>query len=104
MPRGVMLGVLLLEFLSVPVAQTQNVNTGRPAEEIHAQKIPSPEDIRARLGDAQLQKDVDDLSRLSRSVADDMDAMKRGLFQKDLPDKLKRLEKLSKHVREELQR
>ena len=104
MPRGIILVVLLLEFLIVPVAQTQNVNTGRPAEEIHAQKIPSPEDIRARLGNAQLQKDVDDLSRLSRSVADDMDGLKRGLFQKDLLDKLKRLEKLSKHVRDGLQR
>jgi len=103
MPRGIILGVLLLEFLIVPVAPTQNVNMEHPAEEIHAQKIPSPEDIRARLSGAQLQKDVDNLSRLSRSVADDMDAMKRGLFQKDLPDKLKRLEKLSKHVREELQ-
>lgn len=104
MPRGIILGILLSEFLIVPFAQTQNVNMGHPAEEIRAQKIPSPEDIRARLSNAQLQKDVDDLSRLSRSVADDMDAMQHGLFQKDLLDKLKRLERLSKHVREGLQR
>lgn len=104
MRRGIVAGVLLLEFLIVPVGQSQNVNMGHPVEEIHAQKIPSPEDIRARLGDRQLQRDVDDLSRLGRSVADDMDAMKRGLFQKDLLDKLKRLEKLSKRVRDELAR
>jgi len=50
----------------------------------------------------QLQKDAKELAGLCASVSDDMDHVKQGILSKDALEKLKRMEKLSKRVREEL--
>jgi hypothetical protein len=71
-------------------------------QEIEVQKHSSPEDIRARAANLQLQKDAKELSGLCALVSDDMDHVKQGLLSKDALEKLKRMEKLSKRVREEL--
>lgn len=91
------LGVLLLVL---PV-QSQNVNPAHP-EEINVQKRPSPEDIRARASNLQLQRDAKELADLCASIPADMDGVKQGLLPKDVVEKLKRVEKLSKKVRQEL--
>ena len=88
-------------FLVAAPLVSQNVNTMHP-QQIEAQKLPSPDDLRARTANAQFQKDVKELAALCASVADDMDRVKQGLLAKDAPDKLKRMEKLSKRVREGL--
>jgi hypothetical protein len=46
-----------------------------------------------------LQREARELLELSQSVQPDIESLKRGLFHKDLIDKLKRIEKLSKHLR-----
>jgi len=81
----------------------QGVNTMHPPE-IDAQKHASPEDLRDRMGDVQLQKDAKELSEICAAVRGDMDGLKQGLVSKDLVERLKRMEKLSKHVREQLTR
>ena len=91
------LGVLLLVL---PV-QSQNVNPAHP-EEINVQKRLSPEGIRARASNLQLQKDAKELADLCASIPADMDGVKQGLLPKDVVEKLKRVEKLSKKVRQEL--
>ena len=77
----------------------QNVNPMHP-EEISAQKHPSPDDMRARAANAQLQRDAKELAELCASVPGDLDGVKQGLMSKDLLEKLKRMEKLSRRVRE----
>jgi hypothetical protein len=91
---------LLLVVLPV-CAQTVNMNH---PEEIHAQTVPSTDAVMARMHGLQLQKDVRELSQLCSSLPSDMDGVKQGVLQKDVINKLKRLEKLSKRVREELTR
>ncbi len=71
-------------------------------QEIDVQKHSSPEDVRTRAASLQLQKDAKELSELCASVSDDMDHVKQGLLSKDALEKLKRMEKLSKRVREQL--
>jgi hypothetical protein len=71
-------------------------------EEISAQKHPSPDDMRARTANVQLQKDAKELAELCALVPRDMDGVKQGLMSKDLVDRLKRMEKLSTHDRESL--
>jgi hypothetical protein len=95
-------GCLLLGGLlvAVPLAG-QDVNLMRP-QEIEVQKHPSAEDRLARASSLQLQKDAKELAGLCASVSDDMDHVRQGLLPKESLDKLKRLEKLSKRVREEL--
>jgi len=91
------LGALLV---AVPLS-SQNVNTMHP-QEIEAQKHSSPEEMRAHAVTIQLQKDAKELGGLCASVSDDMDHVKQGILSKDALEKLKRMEKLSKRVREEL--
>lgn len=92
--------LLWLFLVAVPLA-SQNVNLKHP-QEIEAQKPTTPEDMRTRVAYIQLQKDATELAGLCASVSDDMDHVKQGLLPKDSLEKLKRLEKLTKRVREEL--
>ena len=95
---------LLVGVVIIPVAmRTQNVNPMHP-EEIQVQKHASPDDMRARVANVQLQKDAKELAELCASVPGDIDGVKQGLLSKDLLEQLKRVEKLSKHVREQLTR
>ena len=50
----------------------------------------------------QLQREAREMLDLSQSVLNDMDSISHGLLPKDLTDKLKRIEKLSKHLRSEV--
>jgi len=95
----VLLGLLLVG----PPAGSQNVKMEHP-EDIHAQKLPTTDDLRSRISNLQLQKDGKDLADLSATIPADMDALKRGVLDKDVIEKLKRVEKLAKRVREELTR
>lgn len=90
---------VLLSAVSLP---GQNVNPMHP-EQISAQKHESPADMRARAANVQLQKDAKELSELCAAMPGDLDGVKQGLMSKDVLEKLKRMEKLSKHVRELLQ-
>jgi hypothetical protein len=101
-PTALYVLLLGLIFLVHP-ARSQNINMEHP-EEVHAQQVPSADAIRYRLSNVQLQKDAKELAELCGSVSGDMDNVKRGLLPKDVVDKLKRVEKLSKRVREELTR
>jgi hypothetical protein len=56
------------------------------------------------MSNLQLQKDAKELAELCASVASDMDGVKQGLLSKDVLEKLKRVERLSKRVREQLTR
>ena len=75
----------------------------RPTE-MSVQHHATPEEIRDRAANQQFQKDAKELSDLCASVPHEMDALKQGLLSKDTIDKLKRMEKLSKHIREQLTR
>lgn len=50
----------------------------------------------------QLQREADELSALAGSVPVDIKAVNSGILPKDFLGKLKRIEKLSKHLRSEL--
>ena len=94
----------LLPLSAAAVAQqNQNLNVGHP-QEISVQHHATAEELRDRVAKAQFQKDVTELADLCNSVPRDMDALKQGVMSKDVIDRLKRMEKLSKHVREQLSR
>jgi len=81
----------------------QNVNPMHP-EEIQAQKHASPDDMRSRAANVQLQKDAEELKALCTSVTSDMEGVKKGMLAQSALDNLKRMEKLSKRVRDQLGR
>jgi len=51
---------------------------------------------------AKLKREADELAQLSAGVPSDLARVARGQLPKDLTDKLKRIEKLAKHLRSEL--
>jgi hypothetical protein len=89
-------------LIAVPLP-SQNVNPMHP-QEIDLQKPASPDEMRARVANIQLQNDAKELAGLCASIPGDMDAIKQGLLSPAVLEKLKRVEKLSKHVREQLTR
>jgi hypothetical protein len=91
--------VLLLSF----ALSGQNVNPMHPVE-IEAQNHPSLDEIRRRAADVLLQKDAKELAELCSALPNEMSSVKQGLLPKDILDNLKRVEKLSKRVREQLAR
>lgn len=98
--RFVRSACVLILLLTVQFA-AQNVNIKHP-EEMDGRHQPTAEEMRDRQARAELQKDAKELSDLCASIPADMDGVKRGMLGQDLPGKLKRIEKLSKRVREEL--
>ncbi len=69
--------------------QTQNETS------ISRQNTPNPESLRAA---------ADELARLAQSIPVDIQRVNKGLLSKDLAQKLKQIEKLSKRLRTELNR
>jgi apolipoprotein N-acyltransferase len=57
---------------------------------------------RAHLDPAELQQEVQELSRLAEDLTQDIDAVNRGILPKDTVSKLKRVEKLAKRLRKEI--
>ena len=70
-----------------------------PSVYIPRQQVP-PSSPRA--DPAALQRDADELLQLTQSVHSDIGLLRRGLLDKDLDNKLKQIEKLSKHLRNEV--
>jgi len=93
--------LLLGVFLVTGAASGQNVNLKHP-NDVDVQKQITPEEMRDRAARVQLQKDAKELGELCASVPTEMDGVKQVVLPKDVLEKLKRVEKLSKRVREEL--
>jgi hypothetical protein len=69
----------------------------------HQQQLdPPPPPQTQKLDAAKLRQQADELSSLAQSVSADIGQINQGRLPKDLADKLKRIEKLSKRLRSEL--
>jgi hypothetical protein len=53
---------------------------------------------------AKLQRDADQLAQLAQSIPADIESVRKGTLPKDVIQKLRQVEKLSKHLRSELTR
>jgi hypothetical protein len=65
--------------------------------------VPPPTNQRAATVDpAKLRHDADELASLAQSVPPAIDQTTKGILQKDLSEKLKRIEKLAKQLRSQI--
>jgi hypothetical protein len=79
----------------------------RHAQELETQNdkgFPSPDSSQPAIDTLALQRDADQLAALAASVPPGVKNVNRGLLAKDMLQKLKQIEKLSKHLRSELGR
>lgn len=95
------------------LAFTQDVRTaGVPpgvvqagqAESRAEKDIPPPIHPKPALDVAQLEGQAAELAKLAQTVPLDVASIKKGMLPKDVLQKLKQIEKLSKHLRSELDR
>ena len=101
------LGFILLVFCSGSAAQKPNnwphppapADTGLAAPETQPRKTTNH-----RVDTVQLQRQATELLALSKSVQPDIEEVVHGILPKETIEKLKRIEKLSKHLRSELSR
>jgi hypothetical protein len=63
--------------------------------------IPPPSQ-QARHDLAKLRQEADELARLAQTIPADVSSIQQGLLPKDTSEKLKQIEKLSKHLRSEI--
>lgn len=63
---------------------------------------PDPPMVSRNPDPAQLQREADELAALAATLPADVERASHGVLAKDLKDKLKRIEKLSKRLRSEL--
>ena len=66
------------------------------------QNVPAPSTPRPMLDYGQVQREADELSALAQSVRADMQQVSKGLYPKEMNEKLKKIEKLSKRLRFDL--
>lgn len=66
-------------------------------------KDPQPIAPARRIDPARVRNRADELAKLASGIPSDIDQVGKGLLPKDLNDKLKRIEKLSKQLRRELE-
>lgn len=98
---GLSLAILSLAILlCVPAVCQQGMPTpmGRPIHWQHPLPQVSPEQ-HARA----VQQEAHDLSDLSSSVQEDLQQLQKGVLTKDLHNKLKKLEKLAKRLRQDVE-
>lgn len=85
-------------LISVPAVCQQGMPMGRPIQWQHPMPEVSSEQ-RARV----VKQEVQDLSELSSSVHEDLEKVQKGMLPKDLHEKLKKLEKLAKRLRQDME-
>jgi hypothetical protein len=83
--------------LALSEAQTVNMNRPEDVPTSKAARSPKP-----RVPPAQLQAHAKELADLAGSVPADVDRVNQGLLPKDTGEKLKRIEELSKRLKNEL--
>ena len=108
MPQSSLLGLTLL-LLWLPPQQfppmTTN-STAHPQEErrlpIDQPEVVTPPSAHRRVDGAQLLREANELAKLANEVPPLVEQANKGLLSKDLNDRLKRIEKLSKQLHRDL--
>jgi hypothetical protein len=99
---------LLFFFIATSPASAQTdprspgVRQGEQATAQAEKDIPPPIQPHPHLDLAKLRQDADDLARIAQTIPLDVMSIQRGLLPKDMIDKLRQIEKLSKHLRDQI--
>jgi hypothetical protein len=72
------------------------------AENQFDKSVPPPAHQRQNIDVAKLRQDADELANLAQSIPPAVDQTTKGLLPKDLDQKLKRIEKLAKQLRSQI--
>jgi hypothetical protein len=94
---------VLFGLLVTPSLPQNRSNYPKPPESMDPQAAGHAPAAPSRHVDLmQLQRDADDLARKAQSIPSDVASVRKGMLPKDIIEKLKQIEKLSKRLRMEL--
>lgn len=88
--------------LIMAAAQTSHYPTPPEPMDPESRKTEQPQVSTRRVDAAQVQKEADDLARMAQTIPNDVASVRKGMLPKDVIEKLKQIEKLSKRLRMEL--
>ena len=87
-----------------PALQTHMPTRHGDVPNLHpVEGIPSTAQTKSKVDPVQLQREAHELLDLSQSLQADIESVSQGLHPKDTIDKLKRIQKLAKHLRGEIE-
>jgi hypothetical protein len=108
MSKPAFLSIVLLACVLSSGAQMKDVYIpGVPAQPApmdrdHGKPVPDEPKLQHHIDLVKLQQEADDLARTAQTIPTDVAGVRQGTLPKDMIDKLKRIEKLSKRLRSEL--
>ena len=106
MIRDIVAMCIVLVFVAGMIAEGQHhhgINTSIPKPPAPADAIiVKPETQKKRVDALQAEREARELSDLANSISLDVAHLNQGLLPKDMIEKLKRIEKLAKHLRTEV--
>lgn len=96
--------LLSCSLLALPAEPQQKLNIQPPpsmenSDSTKAEVSPSEQ---RRIDLVELQREADDLARTAQTIPLDMASVRKGTLPKDFIQKLKQIEKLSKHLRSQI--
>ena len=94
----------LFLVLSTEAQQQPRNGMSPPPSPMNTGTIPAqvPLNVPRRIDLAELQREADDLARTAQTIPSDMASVRQGTLPKDFIQKLKQIEKLSKHLRSQI--
>jgi hypothetical protein len=103
-PVKLLAAILLLVLLFPAIASAQHpvprgIREADQADQETQQNIPPPAAPHQRFDMGKLSQDASDLARLAQTIPSDVASLQQGILPKDTIEKLKQIEKLSKHLR-----
>ena len=102
MYRRVVLCITLLFTISVVAQQPKMSPPPPPLDPGRATPPPGQTTVRLNLDFERMQREADDLARTAQTIPADIISVRKGMLPKDVIEKLKQIEKLSKRLRGEL--
>lgn len=99
---------LLAVLFTAPLAQGQTkprspgLQQGDQTQQQADRNIPLPTSQQPRVDFTKLHRDADELARLAQTIPLDVSSIQQGLLPKDMGEKLKQIERLSKRIRSQL--
>ena len=98
----IVLGFLVTTAVTLAVPQTRQ-HFPTPPEPLDPQTAQNSPTAPSRHVDAaELQREADDLARTAQTIPSDIASVRKGMLPRDVIEKLKQIEKLSKRLRTEL--
>jgi hypothetical protein len=85
---------------AIPQSRNNFPTPPEPLDPKSADKAPAT--LTKHLDLDRLQREADDLARSAQTIPSDVASIRQGMLPKDVIEKLKQIEKLSKHMRTEL--